>query len=108
MVPHVHPEFHRTWGELNDRIGLWFAQPEPPSTTRGDLVWGERLPDDLADLKLAALEAHRSQTGPVIDLVGRATYREWWRHESFRRADVVALTARSVAGRPMAGTRQAA
>ena len=91
--PTFTPEFHRCWGELNDRIGLWFAQPELPSTARSDLVWGERLPDDLAELKLAALEAHRSQTGAVIDEVGRDTYREWWRHESFRRADPMPLAA---------------
>jgi len=106
--PTFTPRFHRTWGELNDGIGLWFAQPEPPSTAPADLVWGERLPDDLADLKLAALEAHHSQTGRVIEQVGRTTYREWWRHESFRRADVVALFARSAAVPASAGIRQAA
>lgn len=95
--PTFTPEFHRSWGAHNDRIGLWFAQPEPPSTAREDLAWGDRLPDDLADLKLAALEAHRSQTGAAIDEVGRATYREWWRHESFRRANVVSLPTRAAA-----------
>ena len=87
--PTFTPEFHRTWGPLNDRVGLWAEQPEPPSTDPAGLVRGTPLPDELADLKLAALEAHRSQTQPLIELVGRATYREWWRTESFRRADVV-------------------
>ena len=68
---------------------------------------GATLPDELADLKLTALEAHRSQTQPLIELVGRATYREWWRTESFRRADVVALSARP-SYRQQGGTRRVA
>ena len=94
--PTFTAEFHRTWGGLNEQIGLWADQPEPPSTEPGDLAWGGRLPDELAAQKLAALEAHRSQTEPLIELVGRDTYREWWRTESFRRADVVALAARPI------------
>ena len=50
----------------------------------GDRSHTTVLPDDLLDLKIAALEAHASQTRPLIDLVGAATYREWWRSESFR------------------------
>jgi LmbE family N-acetylglucosaminyl deacetylase len=93
--PTFTPEFHRTWGELNEQIGLWGDQPEPPSTEPEGLTWGgRRLPDELAERKLAALEAHRSQTQPLIELVGPDTYREWWRAEWFRRAEVVALAAR--------------
>ena len=92
--PTFTPAFHRTWGGLNEQVGLWAEQPEPPSTAPDDLAWGGRLPDELAERKLAALEAHRSQTQPLIELVGRDTYREWWRTEWFRRADVVALAAR--------------
>ncbi len=44
-----------------------------------------RLADTLLDLKVAALEAHASQTRPLIELLGPATYRQWWRTESFRR-----------------------
>ncbi len=39
----------------------------------------------LLDLKVAALEAHASQARPLVELVGPATYPEWWRTESFRR-----------------------
>lgn len=104
--PTFTPEFHRTWGELNDRIGLWGDQPEPPTTDPDGLVHGSRLPDELLERKLGALEAHRSQTGPLIELVGRDTYREWWRHESFRRAEVTALAGRP--GRERAPERRVA
>ena len=30
----VTPEFHRKWGPINDQIGLWADQPEPPCTER--------------------------------------------------------------------------
>jgi hypothetical protein len=45
------------------------------------------LADDLIAVKIAALEAHASQTRPLMELLGRATYREWWRTESFRSAE---------------------
>jgi LmbE family N-acetylglucosaminyl deacetylase len=79
-------DFHRRWGHINDEIGLWADQPDPPSTGAADLALTVTLSDDLLDQKVAALEAHASQTAPLIELVGRATYREWWRTESFRRA----------------------
>jgi len=81
------PEFHRRWGATSDRVGLWADQPEPPSTETADLAQSTRLPGALLDLKMAALEAHTSQTQPLIEMVGRATYRQWWRTESFRAAE---------------------
>ena len=87
VVRHLTPEFHRGGARLNDQIGLWADQPEPPCTDAADLAHSTRLADDLLDLKIAALEAHASQTRPLIELLGRATYREWWRTESFRSAD---------------------
>ena len=80
-------EFHQKWGAMNDQIGLWADQPEPPLTATADLARSTTLPDDLLDLKIAALEAHTSQTRPLIELVGTARYREWWRTESFRPDD---------------------
>ena len=81
------PEFHRKWGAINDQIGLWVDQSEPPISVTADLARSTTLPDDLLDLKVAALEAHTSQTRPLIELMGSACYREWWRTESFRSAD---------------------
>jgi LmbE family N-acetylglucosaminyl deacetylase len=95
----VTPEFHRQWGPINDRIGLWADQPEPPSTSAQDLARSTRLADDLLDLKIAALEAHESQTRPLIELLGHATYREWWRTESFRGAPAPTTDERSVRNR---------
>jgi LmbE family N-acetylglucosaminyl deacetylase len=79
-------DFHRRWGGVNDEVGLWVDQPEPPLTPTDDLALRLELPDVLLDQKVAALDAHASQTRPLVDLLGRATYREWWRTESFRRA----------------------
>jgi LmbE family N-acetylglucosaminyl deacetylase len=81
----VTADFHRGWGPINDQIGLWADQPDPPCTAAADLALNTRLPDTLLDLKVAALEAHVSQTRPLIELLGPATYRQWWRTESFRR-----------------------
>ena len=92
----VTPEFHRKWGPTNDRIGLWADQPEPPSTSAEHLARSTRLTDDLLDLKVEALEAHASQTRPLIELLGPETYREWWRIESFRRASTAGDGGRSV------------
>ena len=82
------PHFHERWGSLNDQIGLWADQPELPCTDVNELARHTRLPKSLLNLKMAALRAHASQTQPLIELVGDATYREWWRAESFRKADL--------------------
>jgi LmbE family N-acetylglucosaminyl deacetylase len=89
------PDFHREWGALNHRIGLWSTQPEPPTTEPEDLVYSAALLDGLLDRKMAALRAHASQTRPLIDMVGEGTYREWWRTESFRSARSAAVTTLS-------------
>jgi LmbE family N-acetylglucosaminyl deacetylase len=81
------PEFHRRWGAVHDRIGLWADQPDPPCTEAADLAATFVLDDDELDRKVAALAAHDSQTRALADLVGPQTFREWWRTESFRAAD---------------------
>jgi LmbE family N-acetylglucosaminyl deacetylase len=82
----VTDDFHRRWNAVNERIGLWADQPEPPCTSDADLARSATLLDELLDLKIAALRAHASQTLPLIELLGAPTYREWWRTESFRSA----------------------
>lgn len=79
-------DFHERWDPLNRHVGLWADQPEPPCVHPSEAAHNAALPDDLLDRKIAALRAHHSQTGPLIDLVGPGTYREWWRTESFRSA----------------------
>jgi LmbE family N-acetylglucosaminyl deacetylase len=80
-------DFHRSWGALNDHIGLWAEQPEPPCTADHELTLRLALDEELLDRKMEALQAHASQTTGLIDAVGLATYRQWWRTEFFRSAE---------------------
>jgi LmbE family N-acetylglucosaminyl deacetylase len=97
------PEFHREWGHLNDQVGLFADQPEPPCTERGDLAHHITLSGDALDLKIAALRAHESQTRPLIDMVGIDAYRNWWRTESFRRAEPQTTMANAASARTSSG-----
>ena len=74
-------EFHRVWGELNDRVGLWTATP--PVTPDAELSAQIRMSGPLLARKHRALRAHASQTRPLEDLVGSETYEKWWSTESF-------------------------
>jgi LmbE family N-acetylglucosaminyl deacetylase len=94
----VTPDFHRRWNDLNERIGFWTDQPERPCTDVADLAADFTLPDDLLDVKIAALRAHTSQTRSLIEMLGAETYRDWWRTESFR-------SARAADRRQPSGTR---
>ena len=102
----VTPESHRRWGHVNERVGLWADQPEPPCTEAADVARSTTLTDDLLDLKVAALRAHVSQTRPLIELLGDETYREWWRTESFRAAPRPARRAGHAVRRNPATRRQ--
>jgi LmbE family N-acetylglucosaminyl deacetylase len=95
------PEFHATWGTLNEDVGLWFAG-SPPVTPVADLVAQVVCSADLLDLKHRALRAHGSQTRALEDLVGAATYRSWWSTESFVEAEreVTGSSAWAGRGRP--------
>ena len=79
------PDFHRAWGELNERVGLW--TDEPPNTHPDDLAAEVRLSGRLLARKHKALRAHASQTRPLEDLVGPERYRDWWSTESFVAAE---------------------
>ena len=86
VVRHRDPPVPRQWGTLNDEIGLWGDQPEPPSTDHGELRHTVELTDAQLDAKMAALAAHGSQTEPLRELMGADAYRRWWATESFRTA----------------------
>jgi LmbE family N-acetylglucosaminyl deacetylase len=77
------PEFHRTWGHLNDEVGLWMDGSAPPCHDASELAAEIRLSGRQLDRKHRALRAHASQTGPLEQLVGPDRYREWWSTESF-------------------------
>lgn len=79
LMATVTPDFHRTWGDVNARLGLWGG--EPPCTPEADLALAVDC-RPLLDRKLAALEAHASQIGPVRDVVGPG-FRDWWAVEAF-------------------------
>jgi LmbE family N-acetylglucosaminyl deacetylase len=85
-------EFHRDWGYLNDRVGLWMDDAVPPPVTHtSELSVNVRLTGSLLARKHRALRAHASQTRALEDLVGPARYREWWATESFVSADRVCV-----------------
>ena len=82
-------DFHAKWGALSDHVGLFAEQPSPPCTADRDLVARVTLDSETLDRKMAALEAHASQTTGLIQAVGIGTYREWWRTEYFVAAEPV-------------------
>jgi LmbE family N-acetylglucosaminyl deacetylase len=84
-------EFHRDWGELSERVGLWMDDAEPPVTHPSELSVTVRLTGSMLARKHRALRAHASQTRALEDLVGTARYREWWSTESFVSAARVRL-----------------
>ena len=76
-------DYYAQWGALSDHVGLWAEQPSPPCTADHDLAARVTLDNESLDRKLAALQAHASQTTGLIEAVGLGTYREWWRTEYF-------------------------
>lgn len=77
------PSFHRRWGRLNDRVGLWLEGATPPATPRQRLAAEVRCRSRLLRVKHAALLAHASQTRGLAGLVGERRYRRWWSTEWF-------------------------
>jgi LmbE family N-acetylglucosaminyl deacetylase len=77
------PAFHRTWGPANERAGLWFEGTRPPVTRRRDLAAHVVCDEALCHRKYAALRAHASQTGGLVEMMGEDTFRRWWSVESF-------------------------
>jgi LmbE family N-acetylglucosaminyl deacetylase len=91
------PLFHETWGELNDRAGIWMSGAGP-STAEQDLTVNFRLTDEEVDRKLVALRAHASQTTGLVQAVGVEEFGRWWSTESFVAAPVATIPAARVAG----------
>ena len=83
-------DYYAQWGALSDHVGLWAEQPSPPCTADHELAARVTLDNESLDRKLAALQAHASQTTGLIEAVGLGTYREWWRTEYFVAADAAA------------------
>jgi LmbE family N-acetylglucosaminyl deacetylase len=77
------PSFHDRWSDLNEHVGMWSYTDSPPCTEHDALAHLLELDDATLERKFAALRAHATQTGPLIDLVGEATFRAWWSTEAF-------------------------
>jgi LmbE family N-acetylglucosaminyl deacetylase len=103
------PGFHRTWGGLNDEVGLWYPGTVPPATRPVDLAARVVCNGWLGDLKHAALRAHASQVDGLAAAVGAERFRRWWSVESFVSAESAtsqSVTARSTATRSAAPQKE--
>lgn len=83
------------FADLHDRFDV-FQPGYPVPVARETLALHLELPDELLDVKVAALRAQRSQTAPLIEAVGLRSWREWIRAESF--TDVTATPAAEPGG----------
>jgi LmbE family N-acetylglucosaminyl deacetylase len=68
--------------------GVVFAPETPPVTDRDDLGIDFVLPEDLLELKLKALAAHRSQLEGLLAVFGQELFREDASAEWFRLAEM--------------------
>ena len=87
------PDFHRRWDAVNRDVGLWYPGTRPPCHPVDDLACSVTCTGEMLNRKMAALRAHDSQTGPLIDRVGADPYRQWWAGEYFVEALTVRLDA---------------
>ena len=76
------PEFHTTWGAVNERVGIWMSG-QGPVTPESDLAVHLVLTGTALDRKISALRTHLSQTAGLVDEVGEADFRRWWSAEAF-------------------------
>jgi LmbE family N-acetylglucosaminyl deacetylase len=79
--------------EYLERLGpvlgsVVFAPERPPVTDREDLAIDFELDDELLDLKMKALEAHRSQFEGLLAVFGQELFREDAQVEWFALAEV--------------------
>jgi LmbE family N-acetylglucosaminyl deacetylase len=75
--------FHRTWGELCARHGIWMPGARPPAVADTAVDLRIRLDGVRRDRKFAALAVHASQTAGLREAVGDETYGRWWAEECF-------------------------
>jgi len=75
--------FHRQWGALSAAAGVWMPGAVPPSVPDSAAALHVLVTGARADRKLAALQAHASQTEGLRAQVGEQAFRRWWATESF-------------------------
>jgi LmbE family N-acetylglucosaminyl deacetylase len=78
----VTPRFHRRWGAVNERLGLWMSD-DRPSTPESELARRVVCTGEVLARKRAALAAHASQTEPLLALLGEPAFTSWWADECF-------------------------
>ena len=91
----VLPEFHHRWAHVNTALGIFPDDTEAPCTPEDEAAGVLRCDDHLLDVKLAALHAHASQTGPVVEIIGEEAFRTWWTLEVFADAARMASGSRA-------------
>jgi len=82
MTPEWAAEFVPRFNQFN----VFMEEGTPPVTERADLAIDYRLPPDLLDLKLRAIEAHVSQVEGMMNAFGQDVFREGNKAEFFRSA----------------------
>lgn len=87
------PRFHRTWGPLNDELGIWYAGARPPTTPEQHLAARVVCDARLSELKDRALRAHASQVEGLAAAVGASRFRHWWAEEAFVAVEETTATA---------------
>jgi LmbE family N-acetylglucosaminyl deacetylase len=75
--------FHRRWGRLSAETGIWMPGATPPSVPDSTVALHVSVTGATADRKLAALQAHASQTDSLRAHVGDQTFQAWWAAETF-------------------------
>ena len=77
------PEWAAEFVPIYNRFDV-FRPGTPPVTPREELSIDFELPPDLLELKLAAIEAHVSQVGAMVDAFGEDIFRRAMNIETFR------------------------
>lgn len=83
----LHATYSQDWVDVYkerlDQFNVFMEPGTPPITPREDLVIDYRLPDDVAELKMRAIECHVSQTEAMFQALGRDFFTEGMREEYF-------------------------
>lgn len=86
----LHATYVQDWVDVYkerlDQFNVFMEPGTPPIVPRDTLVIDYRLPDDIAELKMSAIECHVSQTEAMVEALGRDFFTEGMREEYFRTA----------------------
>lgn len=77
------PEWVDTYKARLDAFNVFMAPGTPPVVPRESLMIDYHLPDDIAELKVRAIECHVSQTEAMFEMLGRDFFTEGMREEYF-------------------------